>query len=80
MNEVKRTARTARSHLPLQVTLRRLEKSYLKFKHGETEKSGGGHAKMYFTITAYGKKAISYIRDTRNELWNALPQTVLKLG
>jgi DNA-binding PadR family transcriptional regulator len=65
----------------LQITLRRLEKKgYLKSKHGETEKSRGGRPKLYFTITAYGKKALAYIRETRNELWNALPQTVLKLG
>lgn len=65
----------------LQITLRRLEKKgYLKSKHGETEESRGGRPKLYFTITAYGKKAITYIRDTRNELWKALPQTVLKLG
>jgi DNA-binding PadR family transcriptional regulator len=65
----------------LQVTLRRLEKKgYLKSKLGETEKSRGGRPKLYFTITAYGKKALDYIRETRNELWKALPQTVLKLG
>jgi DNA-binding PadR family transcriptional regulator len=65
----------------LQITLRRLEKKgYLKSKHGETEKSRGGRPKLYFAITAYGKKALAYVRETRNELWNALPQTVLKLG
>ncbi|HYC86245.1 MAG TPA: helix-turn-helix transcriptional regulator [Chryseosolibacter sp.] len=65
----------------LQVTLRRLEKKgYLKSKHGETEKKRGGRPKLYFTITAYGKKALAYVRETRNELWDSLPQTVLKLG
>ena len=65
----------------LQVTLRRLEKKgYLKSKHGDAEKNRGGRPKLYFTITAYGKKALAYVRETRNELWKALPQTVLKLG
>jgi PadR family transcriptional regulator, regulatory protein PadR len=65
----------------LQITLRRLEKKgFLKSKHGETEKGRGGRPKLYFTVTAYGKKALAYIHETRNELWKALPQTVFKLG
>jgi DNA-binding PadR family transcriptional regulator len=65
----------------LQVTLRRLEKKgYLKSKHGEPEKNRGGRPKLYFTVTAYGKKALAYVHDTRNQLWKALPQTVFKLG
>ena len=65
----------------LQVTLRRLEKKgFLKSKHGSMEKNRGGRPKLYFTITAYGKKALTYVHDTRNELWKALPQTVFKLG
>ena len=65
----------------LQVTLRRLEKKgFLKSKHGDTEKNRGGRPKLFFTITAYGKKALTYVRETRNQLWKALPETVLKLG
>ena len=64
----------------LQTTLRRLEqKGYLDSKHGESEKSRGGRPKLFFTITAHGKKAIEYTRETRNELWKALPQLVLNL-
>ena len=64
----------------LQTTLRRLEKKgFLHSTHGESTKSRGGRPKLYFTITAYGKKAIEYTRQTRNELWNALPQMVLNL-
>ena len=33
-----------------------------------------GRPKRYFTITAYGKKALAFTRDTRNELWEAIPQ------
>src|SRR5687768_2981100 len=65
----------------LQITLRRLEtKGYLKSKHGDTETTRGGRPKLYFTITASGKKSLDYTRSTRNELWNALPQTVLNPG
>lgn len=65
----------------LQTTLRRLEKKgYLTSKHGDSMKSRGGRPKLYFTITAYGKKAVGYTRQTRNELWKSLPEIVLKLG
>lgn len=65
----------------LQTTLRRLEKKgYVKSKHGDSTTSRGGRPKLYFIITAYGKKAIDYTRTTRNELWNLLPDPVLKLG
>jgi DNA-binding PadR family transcriptional regulator len=63
----------------LQTTLRRLEKKgYLSASHGDTSKSRGGRPKLYFTLTAYGKKAIAYTRDTRNALWDALPAIILK--
>src|SRR5687768_5153759 len=62
----------------LQVTLRRLEKKgYLKSKHGDTNKSRGGRPKLYFTLTAYGKRALDYTRMTRNELYESLPQAIL---
>ena len=64
----------------LQITLRRLEKKgYLDSKHGETTKARGGRPKLYFNITAFGKNAIEYTKQTRNELWEALPQFVLNL-
>lgn len=64
----------------LQITLRRLEnKGYLASSQGESTSSRRGRPKLYFTITPYGKKAIEYTRQTRNELWKALPQFVLNL-
>lgn len=64
----------------LQVTLRRLEKKgYLQSRHGETDANRGGRPKLFFTITAQGKKAIEYTRQIRNELWDALPTWVLEL-
>jgi PadR family transcriptional regulator PadR len=65
----------------LQVTLRRLEKKgHLKSKHGDSSKSRGGRPKLFFTLTVYGKRAIDYSRMTRNELYESLPQAILKLG
>jgi DNA-binding PadR family transcriptional regulator len=64
----------------LQITLRRLEsKGYLKSKLGESTESRRGRPKLLFEITAYGKKALEYTKESREELWNALPKLVLKL-
>ena len=64
----------------LQVTLRRLEsKGFLKSKQGDTTETRRGRPKLFFEITAYGKKALDYSKDSRDELWKALPKLVLKL-
>lgn len=64
----------------LQITLRRLEsKGFLKSKAGESNESRRGRPKLFFEITAYGKKALAYTKESRDELWNALPKMVLKL-
>jgi PadR family transcriptional regulator, regulatory protein PadR len=64
----------------LQITLRRLEaKGFVVSRQGESNESRRGRPKLFFEITAYGKKAIEYTRDARNELWSALPKLVLRL-
>ena len=65
----------------LQVTLRRLEsKGFLKSKQGGATDSRRGRPKLFFEITAYGRKALGYMKETRDELWNDLPKLVLKLN
>ena len=64
----------------LQVTLRRLEsKGFLKSKLGEANENRRGRPKLFFEITAYGKKALDYSKESRDELWKALPKLVLRL-
>ena len=64
----------------LQITLRRLEtKGFLKSKQGDATESRRGRPKLFFEITAYGKKALTHSKETRDELWDALPNLVLKL-
>lgn len=61
----------------LQTALKRLEdKGYLKSRDGETTQERAGRPKRYYSITAYGKKAMEYTRTTRNDLWNAIPKVV----
>jgi PadR family transcriptional regulator, regulatory protein PadR len=64
----------------LQSALKRLEeKGYLKSREGETTQERAGRPKRYFSITAYGKKAMEYTRSTRNTLWDAIPKIALEL-
>lgn len=59
----------------LQTALKRLEdKGYLKSHEGEATEDRAGRPKKYFTITAYGKKAVEYTKQTRDELWSAIPK------
>ena len=64
----------------LQSALRRLEKKgYLKSHEGEATQERAGRPKRYFTITTYGKKAVEHTRNTRDELWRAIPKVALDL-
>jgi PadR family transcriptional regulator len=63
----------------LHTALVRLEdKGYIKSKGGEASKERMGRPKKYYEITALGKKAIEYSKETRNELWRAIPKVALK--
>ena len=62
----------------LQSALKRLEdKGYLKSREGEATEERAGRPKKYFQITAYGKRAMEYTKETRDELWNAIPKVAL---
>jgi DNA-binding PadR family transcriptional regulator len=62
----------------LQTALKRLEdKGYLRSAEGEATQERAGRPKRYFSITAYGKKAMEYTRTTREELWSAIPKVAL---
>lgn len=64
----------------LQTALRRLEsKGFLRSQQGESNSSRGGRPKLYFEVTATGKEALDYTRQTRNALWEALPNPVVNL-
>lgn len=64
----------------LQTALKRLEdKGYLKSREGESTKERAGRPKKYFEITALGKRAMEYTRNTRDELWKAIPKIALQV-
>ena len=63
----------------LHTALKRLEdKGFTKSFSGESSEERAGRPKRYFEITAHGKKAMQYTKDTRDELWRAIPKTLLQ--
>src|SRR5882762_3971421 len=65
----------------LHTALRRLEdKGYLKSFAGEATEERAGRPKRYLEITALGKKAMLHAKATREELWRAIPKSVLQIN
>jgi PadR family transcriptional regulator, regulatory protein PadR len=63
----------------LHTALVRLEdKGYIKSIDGESTEERAGRPKKYFQITALGKKAMEYSKDTRNQLWEAIPKAAFR--
>lgn len=64
----------------LHTALVRLEdKGYIRSFNGEATEERAGRPKKYFQITALGKKAMAHSRETREELWRAIPKIVLEV-
>jgi PadR family transcriptional regulator, regulatory protein PadR len=64
----------------LHTALKRLEdKGFVKSFSGESTEERAGRPKRYFEITAHGKKAMQYVKDTRDEFWRAIPKTLLQM-
>jgi DNA-binding PadR family transcriptional regulator len=79
--EIERRTKREISVGALQVTLRRLEKKgFLTSKHGAPDASRGGRPKLFFTLTAYGKRTLQQVLEVRVGFWKSLPDTILKLS
>ena len=60
----------------LHTALKRMEdKGYLKSYAGDATDERAGRPKRFFEITAMGKKALQYAKETRDQLWKAIPGT-----
>ncbi len=65
----------------LHTALLRLEKKgYVRSSSGEATEERAGRPRKYYDITAMGKKAIAYARESREKMWKAIPKVVLKLS
>jgi PadR family transcriptional regulator, regulatory protein PadR len=65
----------------LHTALVRLEdKGYIKSFNGEQTEDRMGRPKKYFQLTALGKKAIAHSKETRDQLWKAIPKIVFEIS
>lgn len=65
----------------MRTALKRLEKKgFLNSKFGEATKVRGGKRKRYFKVTQMGKKALEQVMETRQKLWNAIPELALRFN
>lgn len=75
-NEIQKRNKRKVSIGAMRTTLSRLEKKgFLKSELGESTKVRGGKRKRYFTITPFGKKALEQVMESRQQLWQAIPDT-----
>jgi len=80
-NEIESRISRSVSMGALHAALRRMEdKGYLKSYAGEVTEIRAGRPKCYFEITALGKKAMLHTKDTRDQLWNAIPKTIFQVN
>lgn len=79
-NEIEKRLTRNVSMGALHSALIRLEdKGYVQSFTGECTEERMGRPRRYFQITALGKKAMEYSKDTRNEMWKAIPKMALDL-
>ena len=79
-NEIERRLSRKVSMGAMHSALVRLEdKGYIISVDGEATDERMGRPRKYFRITALGKRAMEYTRETRNELWNAIPKVALDI-
>ncbi|HLT74517.1 MAG TPA: helix-turn-helix transcriptional regulator [Ohtaekwangia sp.] len=55
------------------------DKGYIRSHDGEATEERAGRPRKYFQITALGKRAIEYTKETRDALWNDIPEVALRL-
>lgn len=53
------------------------DKGYIRSFEGEATEERAGRPRKYFQITALGKRAIEYTKNTRDALWNDIPKVAL---
>jgi DNA-binding PadR family transcriptional regulator len=64
----------------MHTALKRLEdKGYLKSFAGDSTEDRAGRPKRFFEITAMGKRAMQYTKQTRDQLWRAIPKTIFEI-
>ena len=56
------------------------DKGYIRSFDGEATEERAGRPRKYFQITALGKRAIEYTKNTRDALWSDIPKVAFPVG
>jgi len=72
------TGRSAKLGVVHAVLNRLDEKGLVKSKLGEATSTRGGKRKRYYTVTSAGKAALIKSREVRDQLWDKIPDLILK--
>lgn len=81
LEEITERSRRSVSIGALHSALERLEaKGFLRSRMGEATAERGGRRKRYFILTPAGEYALREVRELRNSMWKAIPQTALRGG
>ena len=79
-NEIEERLQRSVSMGALHTALYRLEgKGFLVSQLGEATKKRGGKPKRFFKVTAPGQKALKEVMESRQQLWNSIPNGVFEL-
>jgi PadR family transcriptional regulator PadR len=63
----------------LHSALIRLEdKGFLKSKNGESSDGREGRPRRYYEVTALGRKALEFVKQTREQLWDVVNKLAVK--
>jgi PadR family transcriptional regulator PadR len=74
----KHTQRSAKLGVVHAVLNRLEEKGFVKSKLGEATSTRGGKRKRYYAVTNTGKAALIKSKELRDQLWNKIPDLILK--
>ena len=72
------TRRSAKLGVVHSVLNRLEEKGLVKSKVGEATSARGGKRKRYYAISSGGKAALIKAKEIRDELWNKIPDLILR--
>ena len=72
------TGRSAKMGVVHAVLNRLEEKGLVKSKLGEATSARGGKRKRYYSVSSGGKAALIKAKEVRDQLWDKIPDLILK--
>ncbi len=77
-DELEKISRSAKLGVVHAVLNRLEEKGMVKSKLGEATSTRGGKRKRYYSVTSAGKASLIRAKEVRDQLWDKIPDLILK--